>query len=466
MPVQPLLAGLDVGTTSVKALLVTVDGAEVAVGRAPTVWTRTQQGTEADPWHFVAAAKHALADAMSRAPDVTVSSVGVASLAESGVLVDTGDRPLAPVIAWHDDRDADQLDALVRDIGGRRFSETTGLPLRTQWSLTKHRWLRDHRPDIARAVRRYNIAEWVVRNLGGESASELSLASRTGWLRLHDGQPWAETLEWSGAPGGVLGTLIPAGTPLGRVTAADVPPGVRGATLTVAGHDHQAAVIGLGAFRDGDEVDSCGTAEAIVRTVPPDLSPTAVLELTEHGVTVGRHAVRDRLCLLGATQGGLVLQNVLAHLGVDRDGVTELDAAAAGADPGAATVVVGSDAHDLSFEGSASPGDVWAAATLLVTRDARRISNALTAAAGPRGDLIVTGGWSNSAALMRAKASLLGSLSRVQVQEAGCRGGALLGGLAAGVYTDYRDFPVPARAAFDVPDVAVREPETPSSVHS
>lgn len=463
---QPLLAGLDVGTTSVKALLVTVDGTEVAVGRSPTLWTRTQEGTEADPWHFVAAAKQALADATSRVPDVTVSSLGVASLAESGVLVDAGDRPLAPVIAWHDDRDAGQLEALVGDIGRRRFSETTGLPLRTQWSLTKHRWLRDHRPDTAHAVRRYNIAEWVVRNLGGESASELSLASRTGWLRLGDGQPWAETLEWSGAPGGVLGTLVTAGTPLGRVTAADVPPGLRGATLTVAGHDHQAAVIGLGAFRDGDEVDSCGTAEAIVRTVPPGLSPAAVLALTEHGVTVGRHAVRDRLCLLGATQGGLVLQNVLAHLSVDRAGLAALDAAAARAAPGAATVVVGSDAHDVSFEGSASPGAVWAAATLLVTREARGLSDALTAAAGPRGDLVVTGGWSHSAALMRAKASLLGSLSRVQVQEAGGRGGALLGGLAAGVYTDYDEFPVPTRVAFDVPDDAGKGAGASSSVHS
>jgi sugar (pentulose or hexulose) kinase len=447
----PLLAGLDIGTTSVKALLMTVDGEEVAIGRAPTTWTLTDSGTEADPEQFVLAAKHALADALEQAPNATIASLGISSMAESGVLVDGHDQPLAPVIAWHDDRDISQLDALKSELGGRTFSETTGLPLWTQWSLTKHRWLRDHLPDAKRTVRRYNIAEWVVRRLGGDSASELSLASRTGWLRLQDKLPWTEALEWSGAPSGVLGALVTAGTRLGAVTAPDVPEALRGAALTVAGHDHQAAVIGLGAFGEGDEVDSCGTAEAILRSVAPGLSSTAIRALTDHGITVGWHAVRDRLCLLGATQGGLILQNVLAHLCVGRASISSLDETALAADPDASTIQVGRDMHDLSYAGSTSPGDVWAAATMLVTRQVREISEAITDAVGPRRDLIVTGGWSNSDALMRAKASLLGDLSRVHVREAGSRGAALLGGVAAELYAGYQDFPVPARVPFKPP---------------
>ncbi len=448
---EPLLAGLDVGTTSVKALVVGADGTELATGRAPTTWTTTPEGTEADPAQFVAAAVAALGQALGRLPGERVAAVGVASMAESGVLVDGHDRPLAPVIAWHDDRDDGELQELVRELGAEEFQRTTGLPLWTQWSLTKHRWLRRHRPATAAAVRRYNIAEWVVRHLGGRPVSELSLASRTGWLTLAEGRPWWPALAWSGAPVGVLGELVVAGEPLGRLDHPDLPAGAQGAVLTVAGHDHQAAAIGLGAFGDGDEVDSCGTAEAIVRTVPLGLSAPAVLDLTSQGVTVGRHAVRDRLCLLGATQGGLVLAAVLAHLGVDGDGVVELDRAAARADPAACTITVGADSQQLSFAGSAAPGDVWAAATRLVTAQVREVSEAITASAGPRAELVVTGGWSHSTALMTAKAELLGPLSRVQVAEAGSRGAALLAGMAAGVYPGYRQLPRPRRVPHRAP---------------
>ena len=70
------------------------------------------------------------------------------------------------------------------------FSATTGLPLRQQWSLTKHRWLVDNVPSARSAVRRLNVAEWIVRGLGGDEATEQSLASRTGWLRLASGSWW------------------------------------------------------------------------------------------------------------------------------------------------------------------------------------------------------------------------------------------------------------------------------------
>ena len=44
-----LLAGVDVGTTSVKVVLMAPDGNEVASGRAPTIWEGGVGGSEADP---------------------------------------------------------------------------------------------------------------------------------------------------------------------------------------------------------------------------------------------------------------------------------------------------------------------------------------------------------------------------------------------------------------------------------
>jgi len=436
---RELLAGLDVGTTAVKALLLTQEGEEVATSRVPTEWIETALGTETTAETIFLSAERALTEALSQVPQDRVVALGIASMAEAGVLVDAGDRPLAPVIAWHDHRDRGQLDDLMAQLGSDNFSARTGLPLWTQWSLTKHRWMVDHLPQIRSAVRRYNIAEWVARRLGAAPATELSLASRTGWLDLATQRPWSEAMSWSGAPEALLGDLVTAGTPIG-VAAADGPTALRGATLTVAGHDHQAAVVGVGIGGPGDELDSCGTAEAFVRTVRPGLPPATVLALTRAGVTVGWHTIRDRWCLLGATQGGLVLGRVQAALGVDRVGLAALDAAAL-ASSDAEDVITISDDADVTISPGADPGQVWRAATRAVTAQAMRLGAVLDDASGPRRKLVVAGGWTNSTALMAAKAEAFGALRSADTREPGARGAAFLAGLAHGTYETYEQMP-------------------------
>ena len=438
---QIVFAGVDAGTTSVKALLMTPEGDELVVGRAPTQWRATSTGAETAPGHLTQAARAALADALHQLPQARVAAIGVASMAESGVLTDGHDNPLADVIAWHDTRDGAELASLIADLGGEEFSRRTGLPLWTQWAVTKHRWLRTHRPETTAATRRYNIGEWIVRDLGGDPVSEASLSSRTGWLDLTTGRAYAEAMAWSGAPASLLGEIVEAGHPAGRARTDGPLAALDGAVLTVAGHDHQVAAVGLGAHRPGDEFDSAGTAEAILRTSAPGLSPSSVLALTQAGVTVGRHAAPGRWCLLGATQGGLVLGKVLTALGVDRAGLAALDDAAASAADRPDAFRLGPGAADVSIDPQAAPGEVWRAATLAVTAQAAHLSAQLSAASGPRADLVVAGGWTNSAAVRAAKATLFGPHRLATMPEAGCRGAALLAGIAAGSYRDLEHAP-------------------------
>jgi sugar (pentulose or hexulose) kinase len=437
---RELLAGLDVGTTSVKALLLSTEGEEVAIGRAPTRWARAEHGVETSAESIVDAAQNALRDALAKVPGERVIALGVASMAEAGVLVDVHDVPLAPVIAWHDQRDEQQLDDLVAQLGADAFSSRTGLPLWTQWSLTKHRWIVDSLPLARAAARRYNIAEWVAHQFGAEPATELSLASRTGWLDVATGRPWSESMAWSGASESLLSDLVTAGTALGVASTSGDLAALKGATLTVAGHDHQAAVVGVGIGGPGDELDSCGTAEAFVRTIAPQLAPDAILTLTRSGVTVGWHAIRDRWCLLGATQGGLILGRVQAALGVDRDGLPALDAAALAATDRPEVLTV-SDDGDVEMAPGAEPGQVWRAATQAVTRQANALGAVIDRAAGPRRDLVVAGGWTNSAALMAAKTEMFGPLRAANTREPGARGAAFLAGLAHGTYSSYDEMP-------------------------
>ena len=411
-----LFVGLDVGTTTSKAVVFTEDGDPVASGRAPTPWTITDSGAELDATALLDAAKSAVAQALADCPPGPVGGLGVASIAESGVLLDRRGESVAPIIAWHDTRDHAELDNLRDAVGAQHFSATTGLPMRQQWSLTKHRWLIDNIPSASGAVRRLNVAEWIVRGLGGEEAGEQSLASRTGWLRLADRSWWADTLAWSGAGESLMPPLVTAGTPLGRAGAHAGVPRLAGAVLTVAGHDHQAAVVGAGADGPGDELDSCGTAEALVRTIAPGLSPDVVAGLADAGITTGWHAVADHWCLLGATQGGLALQRVLTLLGKDRADLPALDAKAI-------ALPMGADGDSSAHR--------WRAALEQVTEQAADIHDAMSAVAGPHRKLVVTGGWSRSAGFLAVKRRRFGDLTQTDVSEAGARGAALFAAKAA-----------------------------------
>lgn len=442
--------GLDVGTTSSKAVVFDVEGPVVAVGRAVTPWTHVPPsdaasvpGTELSAESLLAAAVAALSQALADAPAGHVVGVGVTSMAESGVLLDARGRPAVPVVAWHDARDGAEVDHLRRDVGAERFSARTGLPLRSQWSLTKHRWLRDSNSATAAGVRRLSVAEWVVRGLGGEEASDASLASRTGWLDLSARGWWSEALEWSGASESLFPPLVTSGTALGRVSPDAGVPELTGAVLTTAGHDHQAATLGADAAGPGDQLDSCGTAEALVRTVAAGFSSEGVARLAAGGVTVGWHVLPGRWALLGATEGGLALQRVLSVLG-GREALEALDAAALKAAPGAVSINL-DDSSRVTVGGigdAVTPGAVWRAALEEVTDQIHRIHRSMTSVVGPHRSMVVTGGWSRSAALMHVKGRAFGELTRPAVDEAGARGAALLAGVAAGTYAGPEDFPL------------------------
>ncbi len=412
-----ILLGIDVGTTSVKAAAFDSDLAELSHGRAPTPWV----GTELDPYALLDAALEAAAAAL--APDASVAAIGVAGMAETGVLVDDDGRPVVPSIAWHDPRGAGEARRIAAELP--EFSERTGLPATTLCTLAKYAWMRAHWPDASRGTRWINIAEWIVQGLGGDRRAESSLASRTGFYDLHTGGPWEPALRWAGAPEGLAPPHLAAGTPMGRA-AGDIDPRLRGAVLAVGGHDHLAAAVGAGAAGEGDVLDSCGTAEAILRATPP-LEPDVVGRAVAEGFTVGWHAIAGRFVLQGAVWAGEALQAVCDLLGVPPEARDELEAAALEADPGS-LALHGLDDDSLTITGltgGASPGALYRAALERIGADGASTLARMAALAGPASRLVVTGGWAEGIAAQAVKRAHLGPFEHDREIFAGARGAAI-----------------------------------------
>ncbi|KQY04798.1 xylulose kinase [Mycobacterium sp. Root135] len=400
-------AGLDVGTTSSKAVVYDDDGLVLGAGRAATTWESTPDGTEINAEALRRSAFEAL-NAAAVDAGVEVRAVGVTCMGESGVLVDARERPLAPVIAWHDDRDGDEVADLAATIGAETFGGIAGKPLRGQFSLTKHRWLLRHAPATRDATTRFDVGGWVVRQLGGDAVLELSLAGRTGWLDVATGDWWDAALDWSGARRELMPPLVAAGVPVGVISSDAVSPLLRGAILTLAGHDHQASALGARATGQGHELDSSGTAEALVRTITPIPSRIDVARLANAGITTDPSIEAGHWSLLGGTEGGLAQLRAMERLGAD---VAQLDAAA---------------------EAGSGPGVEWRTVVATAADEALALHRAMDDVVGPAARVVVTGGWRHSAEVMRAKVARFGPLEVSSVEEAGALGAATLAARACG----------------------------------
>jgi sugar (pentulose or hexulose) kinase len=443
--VPELLLGIDVGTTYCKAVVLDAEGRELAQSRVRTPWTAVPTGAEIDPSALVCIAHQAAGEAIAAAPAGTVAGVGVAGMAETGVLVDPGGRPVAPAVAWHDGRGADQARAIEAELGGREFAMRTGLPASPLCSLSKLAWQRDHLGGFAEAARWLGVPEWVARSLGAPDVAELSLASRTGLFELGRRGWWPRATKWLGVGEGFLAEPVEAGTAIGRV--GDALPAARGATIAVAGHDHVAASVGAGACGEGDVLHSAGTADVFVRTVEASLEPDRVADAVAGGVTVGWHVLPDRWTLLSGNELSVTLASILQLLGIDGEADRDaLTVAAAELGRSELRLEGAGGTAPLALHGitpGTTPARVWRAALEAGAELSRATLARSDAVSGPRRRIVATGGGVRGAAARAVKEERLGPIEWSPVQEATARGAALIGGVAAGLYPSAGEVPAP-----------------------
>jgi sugar (pentulose or hexulose) kinase len=438
-----VVIGLDIGTTSSKALIRPMSQAGALYTELLTPWVTHNQGqTDIDPHRLTAVAVdligRAVRDAEHTWGQSRVRAIGVTGLAESGVLLDAARRPAAPAIAWFDHRGTRELDQLARQAPGfaRAFAGTTGLPWSSQASLAKLLWLRSTGYPIGPAATWLSVPEWIVFALGGDQVREPSLASRTGLIDQGTGTPWPDAL----AAAGLSATILPperlAGQPAGRLTHEDVASCADGAVLTVAGHDHPVAAIGVGATGPDELFNSSGTADVLARSVPGTLTAARRQAVVAAGWSAGRHVRPDTSLLLAGVSGGLLLRRVLTALGAEKEPArTALDQASLDLHELPAGLSVTGDGRRqddvvLRIRDGATPAAIWAAAVRYTTTQASRLLDDIEKIVGPHRRAVAAGGWTQMASVRAAKAAALAGLCFSPVIQPGVTGAALLASYA------------------------------------
>ena len=173
-----------------------------------------------------------------------------------------------------------------------QFARRTGLPWDCQASLAKLLWLQSTGLVLTPAHRWASVPEWVVHRLGGRLVREPSLASRTGLVDQATGAVWEEGVAAAGLPT----TLLPprwSARERRRLPAARRASRrpLQGAALTVAGHDHPVAAIGVGAVGPDELFNSSGTADVVARSLPGVLDDDRRELLVRSGLSAGAHVL-------------------------------------------------------------------------------------------------------------------------------------------------------------------------------
>lgn len=430
-----LVVGLDVGTTRVKALAVTLQGVVVAESALETPWVHRGAEAEVDPVVLARTAIDVLVGLAASFPnEARVLGVGVTGIAEAGVLIDEHGIPLAPALAWHDPRG--DVASIEQSIGKQTFHEHVGMRLNSKPSIAKILWLRANVTAAKGATDFLCIAEWIVYVLGGDRVSELSLASRTGLLDVLEAKPWQAATDLVGASL-LADRLVIAGDACGTTTGI-LPSAFDDAVLTVCGMDHQSAAFASGAAVTGALFDSMGTAEALLRFEPAtSMSREKLAELTSEDVAVLWGVIPGHVCVLAATLTGLSLERVRRMLGAEtRDERKALADEAVRTERAGAISIEESSNTGVTITGiddSVTPAMMWRAAV----EDLLALSTAqlafMESVVGPRSSTVIGGGWIKDPMVADAKFTQLGEYRVSEAVEPGAMGAAFFAGIAAGV---------------------------------
>ncbi len=433
-----MLLGLDVGTSSTKALALDLEGEPVAEASAPYAVEHPGPGlAETDParwWEAVVAATGRLPASVRSA----VRAVGLSGQMHGVVLADAEGAPVRPAILWLDGRAGPAL--------GRYPPQSpaiTGNATSTGMTGPALAWLREHEPASLRAARWALLAkDWLRLRLTGEAATNPSDATGT-LLAGRDGRWDPGLVAAVGVRAELLPPVVESGGAAGRLTAGaaaalGLPAGI---PVAAGAGDTLAAALGSGLVAEESAQLAIGTSAQVVvpRGTWPGFSPR---------LNVYRSASPAGLppwCLMAAMlNGGLALEWARAALRLGWEEAFALafaeGAAASEAvflpfltgertpwmDPDLRAGWMGAGAAD-------DAGSLMRAALTGVAFSIRSGLEALREHGAAPVRLRLAGGGTVHPAFRQLLSDAMGlPLDAVSVPNAAARGAALLGGLAAG----------------------------------
>lgn len=264
------MLGVDIGTTSTKAVLFTKKGDVIEQENIGyPLYTPDMTTAEQDPEEIFQAVLKAFTNITKQHPDKQISFISFSSAMHSVIAMDENDQPLTRCITWADNRSEAWAHKIKDELDGHEVYKRTGTPIHPMSPLSKIAWIVNDRPEIASHVKKYiGIKEYIFKKFFDQYVVDYSLASSMGMMNLKNLDWDEEALRIAGITRGQLSELVPT-TKVFNNCDPDLAKqiGIDPQTPFVIGaSDGVLSNLGVNAIRKGEIAVTIGTSGAI-RTI-------------------------------------------------------------------------------------------------------------------------------------------------------------------------------------------------------
>jgi len=260
-----MFIGIDLGTSSVKAVLMNRVGEVRASASTPLTLSHPHpRWSEQDPaswWQATLDSVDALlADAKKLGiPAGHIAGIGLSGQMHGAILIDAHDAVLRPAILWNDGRCDQECEELEQVPGFRSITGNLAMP---GFTAPKLLWVRKHEPEVFARIAKVLLPKDYLRlKLTGGYASDMSDSAGTLWL---DGAK----RTWNDAMLGACGlnrTQMPTLYEGNQITGQLLPAlaqrwGMTRVPVAAGGGDNAAGAVGVGIVKPGQAMLSLGTS--------------------------------------------------------------------------------------------------------------------------------------------------------------------------------------------------------------
>lgn len=461
------LIGIDIGSTSIKAVIFKYNGEIVSIGRRRTeVFTvKNIKGIDEYFWipdNIWSKVSEAIKDAISHIdyPE-RISGIAVSGFGQDGVPLDENGNYLYPFISWHDNKTLEQLSSLLDLINEKEIYKICGSRAWHIDSIFRNMWVKKHEPLIYKKICKWVlITDYINYKLCGKIATEYSESSTT--LALDQ-----NNLEWSkkifkaaDVNMDIYPDLYPSGKLLGHVnTEASKCTGLKvGTPVILGGHDNNCGAFASGALINNNIVSITGTFESnIIFTDKPVMTMNGM----KRNLICEKSVVENKYILLGYLFAGgvvewfkknfysiktndsdsdfyLLLRNLDDHTNVGSNGVFMLPDIIGCFNPILDNKSLG---VFVGVSEKTKMVDFLRAIIEGINFQSYLVCNAITETTRTNfNEVINIGGASDNKFWMQNKADIFGkTIKASKIKEETALGAAMLAGIGTGIYKNYSD---------------------------
>lgn len=461
---MPYLMGIDIGSTSIKAIVYDEAGRMISKGGCPTPLSQDDPSHPSwcvwEPERLWQATAAAMSQAVTQLSGIqAIAGVAVTGFGMDGLPLDKGGNALYPLISWHCPRTEGQAERFGSLIGRDEIFRLTGKQAMTFDSIYRMMWIKENHPDIMEKTDKWLLMEdYINYRLCGIKATDYSMACTTSVFDPAT-HTWVDSLiNAAGIPRGIFPEPVQSGTVIGNITAsASQQTGLKkGTPVMLGGHDYICAALAVGNITTQTVMNVTGTWDLAVQTAE---KATRSKEIYDSGCYIESHAAKGKYCYAASGVCGDMLEWFKDQFTFEQERRADVweqlmqkasdaacgsngcfflphfsgayaphtDSRSLGAFIGLSNGVTRSGMIRAMIEG--------------VDYQLRSILEAVEKASTVRTNKILcVGGATNNAFWMQNKADVTGKTIEVpDVYEATPLGAALLAGMGAGVYTDEKD---------------------------